>query len=116
MSAPYTDRQIADLHHEIERLRADNAIMFAALRESVVHCEVCGPRARAAIASQNVRQNVGTVMNSDNPRDEIKEIPGKLEWFEGVLCEVKNPSRSGWWRFHENCDRDGYCDNPARGY
>lgn len=25
-------------------------------------------------------------------------------------------SRTGWWRFHEHYDRDGYCDNPARGY
>lgn len=45
-----------------------------------------------------------------------KEIPGKLEIYEGKLMEVKNPSRSGWWRFHEHYDRDGYCDNPARGY
>lgn len=49
-------------------------------------------------------------------KDENGEIPGKLEWFEGKLREVKNPGRSGWWRFHTNYDRDGYCDNPARGY
>jgi hypothetical protein len=29
---------------------------------------------------------------------------------------VKNGDRSGWWRFNEHYDRDGYCDNPARGY
>jgi len=45
-----------------------------------------------------------------------QEILGKLEWFEGKLREVKNPSRQGWWRFHEHYDRDDYCDNPARGY
>lgn len=45
-----------------------------------------------------------------------KEIPGKLEWFEGKLREVKQPHRSGWWRFNEHYDRDGYCDNPGRGY
>ncbi len=44
------------------------------------------------------------------------EIHGKLEWFEGELCEVKQPHRQGWWRFHGHYDRDGYCDNPARGY
>ena len=49
-------------------------------------------------------------------KEEEKEIPGKLEWFEGKLLEVKNPHRSGWWRFHSHYDRDGYCDNPGRGY
>lgn len=53
-------------------------------------------------------------MNED--KQEQKEIPGKLEWFEGKLCSVLQPHRSGWWRFHEHYDRDGYCDNPARGY
>lgn len=45
-----------------------------------------------------------------------KEIPGKLEYYEGRLCRVVDASRSGWWRFHGHYDRDGYCDNPARGY
>lgn len=45
-----------------------------------------------------------------------KEIPGKLEYYEGRLREVVDASRSGWWRFHEHYDRDGYCDNPGRGY
>jgi len=27
-----------------------------------------------------------------------------------------DPSRSGWWREHDHYDRNGYCDNPARGY
>lgn len=45
-----------------------------------------------------------------------KEIPGKLEWYEGKLLPVVDASRRGWWRFHEHYDRDGYCDNPARGY
>lgn len=49
-------------------------------------------------------------------KDEREEIPGKLEWFEGRLREVKQPDRSGWWRFNEHYDRQGYCDNPARGY
>lgn len=45
-----------------------------------------------------------------------KEIPGKLEYYEGQLRKVINADRSGWWRFHGHYDRDGYCDNPARGY
>jgi hypothetical protein len=49
-------------------------------------------------------------------RVEQKEIPGKLEWFDGKLLTVKQPDRVGWWRFHEHYDRDGYCDNPGRGY
>lgn len=44
------------------------------------------------------------------------EIPGKLEMYDGRLQEVVDASRSGWWRFHQHYDRDGYCDNPARGY
>ncbi len=38
------------------------------------------------------------------------------EIFEGKLCKVINGDRSGWWRFHDHYDRDGYCDNPGRGY
>ena len=45
-----------------------------------------------------------------------KEIPGKYEMFEGKLREVVNPDRTGWWRYNDHYDRDGYCDNPARGY
>jgi hypothetical protein len=45
-----------------------------------------------------------------------KEIPGKLEYYEGRLRRVVDASRSGWWRFHEHYDRNGYCDNPGRGY
>ena len=52
----------------------------------------------------------------DEKIEQQQEIPGKLEWFEGKLCEVKQPHRIGWWRFHQHYDRDGYCDNQARGY
>lgn len=45
-----------------------------------------------------------------------KEIPGKLEMFQGELREVVDPRRTGWWRFNKHYDRNGYCDNPARGY
>lgn len=45
-----------------------------------------------------------------------KAIPGKLEWYEGKLLPVVNGERVGWWRFHDHYDRNGYCDNPARGY
>ena len=38
------------------------------------------------------------------------------ELYEGKWRKVLNGERSGWWRFHEHYDRDGYCDNPARGY
>lgn len=44
------------------------------------------------------------------------EIPGKLEMYDGRLQKVVDASRTGWWRFHQHYDRDGYCDNPARGY
>jgi hypothetical protein len=43
-------------------------------------------------------------------------IPGKLEMYQGKLCKVVDASRTGWWRFHEHYDRNGYCDNPSRGY
>ena len=38
------------------------------------------------------------------------------EMFEGKLTRVIDASRTGWWRYHQHYDRDGYCDNPARGY
>lgn len=49
-------------------------------------------------------------------RTTTPEIPGKLEYYQGKLREVVDAGRSGWWRFHRHYDRDGYCDNPARGY
>jgi len=39
-----------------------------------------------------------------------------IEIFEGRWREVKDTGRSGWWRFNQHYDRQGYCDNPARGY
>lgn len=39
-----------------------------------------------------------------------------MEMYEGKMREVVNPDRQGWWRFHEHYDRNGYCDNPGRGY
>lgn len=39
-----------------------------------------------------------------------------IEIYEGRWRAVKQAHRSGWWRFNEHYDRDGYCDNPARGY
>jgi hypothetical protein len=53
---------------------------------------------------------------SPQPKMEPVEIPGELEMFEGKLTKVVDASRTGWWRFHAHRDRDGYCDNPARGY
>lgn len=47
---------------------------------------------------------------------EGREIPGALEMFDGKVREVENGDRQGWWRFHEHYDRNGYCDNPGRGY
>lgn len=42
---------------------------------------------------------------------------GKLvELVDGQWMVVLNGDRSGWWRYHDHYDRDGYCDNPARGY
>ena len=43
-------------------------------------------------------------------------LPEGYELFEGKLMKVLNADRIGWWRFHDHYDRDGYCDNPARGY
>ena len=47
---------------------------------------------------------------------EQKEIPGELEFYEGKLRKVIDSSRTGYWRFNKHYDRNGYCDNPARGY
>lgn len=39
-----------------------------------------------------------------------------VELVDGKWLEVKDGARVGWWRHHEHYDRDGYCDNPGRGY
>jgi len=39
-----------------------------------------------------------------------------VERVDGKWLEVKDGSRDGWWRHHEHYDRNGYCDNPGRGY
>lgn len=47
----------------------------------------------------------------------IYNSSGKLiEIYEGKWREVVNGERAGWWRYHEHYDRNGYCDNPGRGY
>jgi hypothetical protein len=54
---------------------------------------------------------------TDEPKDERPPKPkGNYEWFRGKWMEVLNGDRRGWWRYHDHYDRDGYCDNPARGY
>lgn len=39
-----------------------------------------------------------------------------IEFVDGQWLRVLHGDRWGWWRHHEHYDRDGYCDNPARGY
>lgn len=51
------------------------------------------------------------------PNGEVRDKSGRLwELYEGKWLLVLDASRDGWWRFHQHYDRDGYCDNPARGY
>lgn len=45
----------------------------------------------------------------------VRPKPG-YGWYDGKVLKVVDNSRYGWWRFHEHYDRDGYCDNPGRGY
>ena len=52
----------------------------------------------------------------ENKPQEEQEIPGVREYYEGQLRDVVDASRSGWWRFHKHYNRNGYCDDPARGY
>lgn len=47
----------------------------------------------------------------------IRDTNGRhIEFYNGAWRVVVNGDRFGWWRFHDHYDRDGYCDNPARGY
>lgn len=39
-----------------------------------------------------------------------------VEWVSDAWLVVLDGSRSGWWRHHAHYDRNGYCDNPGRGY
>lgn len=52
-------------------------------------------------------QRFGKVYNS---RGEL------IERYDGKWMPVLNGDRHGWWRYHDHYDRDGYCDNPGRGY
>lgn len=61
---------------------------------------------------------VGTV----TPKAGYEIVDGNLrlkagwEIYEGRAQRVVNSDREGWWRFHQHYDRNGYCDNPGRGY
>ena len=47
----------------------------------------------------------------------VYNMDGKLiEFVDGKWMLVRNGDRLGWWRYHDHYDRDGYCDNPGRGY
>jgi hypothetical protein len=49
--------------------------------------------------------------------DKVRDSKGRwVEEVNGKWLEVLDARRSGWWRHHEHYDRDGYCDNPGRGY
>lgn len=52
---------------------------------------------------------------SEEKKDPNENREG-YELFEGRWREVKNSNRSDWWRFNDHYDRQGYCDNPGRGY
>lgn len=64
--------------------------------------------------ARTTRFPTAKLMQESTPAE--KEIPGVREMFEGRMRDVVDASRSGWWRFNQHYDRNGYCDNPARGY
>jgi len=45
-----------------------------------------------------------------------EKLPAGWEMYNGKPMKVINYHRLGWWRYHDHYDRDGYCDNPGRGY
>lgn len=49
-------------------------------------------------------------------KNKEKKLADGYELYDGKICKVVNPDRWGWWRFHNHYDRNGYCDNPGRGY
>ncbi len=55
-------------------------------------------------------------LDAKHKNEKPEELPEGYEMFEGKPMRVLNGDRQGWWRFHDHYDRDGYCDNPARGY
>lgn len=50
------------------------------------------------------------------PQKDPNENREGYELYDGKWTKVLNVDRIGWWRYHNHYDRDGYCDNPARGY
>ena len=61
----------------------------------------------------SMNNNGGLKMAAKKDPNEGRE---GYELYDGKWRKVLDGRRDGWWRFHEHYDRDGYCDNPARGY
>ena len=71
------------------------------------HNTPVGEMNQKAELPEGATQRYGKVYNS---RGEL------IERYDEKWLVVKDARRSGWWRYHAHYDRDGYCDNPARGY
>lgn len=104
-----TREYVDTLKQEIERLRAIALDMQSGYVKAT-------ERAEEAVKAANALQDEVDRLRAALANVEPVEIPGELEMFEGKLTKVVDASRTGWWRFHAHRDRDGYCDNPARGY
>lgn len=74
----------------------------------------------AALAAEGDGGQGGDASTASTDREtvsgEAAPLPEGVEIFEGRPMKVVNPEKSGWWRYHSHYDRDGYCDNPGRGY
>lgn len=55
----------------------------------------------------------GYTQKDDKIYNERNEL---VERVDGKWMRVLNGDRLGWWRYHDHCDRNGYCDNPSCGY
>ena len=86
------------------------------MTEHVEQCQACGMAVPCDLIDHPFFGFEAGCPKAEEENPQPQEIPGKLEMYDGKLREVVDASRSGWWRFHRHYDRDGYCDNPARGY
>lgn len=89
-------------------------------REALSHAALTPEQEEAFADALDAASEIVEAVISNSPPPSTHaapiEIPGELEMFNGKLTKVVDASRTGWWRFHAHRDRDGYCDNPARGY
>jgi len=76
----------------------------------------CNTLAKSVIDPATRRAERHTEATMAETKKDPNEGRDGYELYDGKWRKVVDGRRTGWWRFNEHYDRDGYCDNPGRGY